>query len=200
MKFCSPLADIPVLFLIIVWPIFSHPTSITRALEIREPQPRTSHNSLVPFERARRRRPFHSPHAHHNELRKRFIVENALDHLDDDWIGWFFWVKEYIPIPSASAGLTRLYSQVYSNSLLTWVDDQPEKNFITMTVGFVQLTMKGDGGATIPWTFVTTFSAKLRHATSNGFRGSYTAYYSNPAARTGIVVMLTTLTMAAAAA
>ena len=197
MKFYNALTDILILFLIIPAPISSHPAWITRALDIREPQPKTS---LVPFERARRRRPFHSSHAHQNELQKRFIVENALDHLDDDWIGWFFWVKDYIPIPSASAGLTQLYGQVYSESLLTWVDDEPEKNFITMTVGFVQLTMKGDGAATIPWTFVTAFSAKLRHATSNGFRGSYTAYYSNPAARTGIVVVLTTLTMAAAAA
>ncbi len=125
---------------------------------------------------------------------------NALDYLESEWVGLYASIQNFLPIPAASTGLAQLYDQVYSHSLLTWVGDEPERNFLTMTVGFVQLQMKGQAGAAIPWVFVSAFAERLRLATRHGFCGGYTAHYANPTAGVGVVVTLTTVAMVAAAA
>lgn len=125
---------------------------------------------------------------------------NALDYLDNEWIGLYTSIAPFLPIPSASRGLAQLYDQVYSHSLLTWVGNEPERNLLTMTVGFVQLQMKGQAGAAIPWVFVNAFAEQLRLATRHGFCGGYTAHYANPTKGMGVVVTLTTVAMVAAAA
>lgn len=60
--------------------------------------------------------------------------------------------------------------------------------------------MKADNGIAIPWGFVQSFAGKLRHATAIGFHGSYSAYYSNPTAQMGVMVTLTVIGKAIAAA
>jgi hypothetical protein len=125
---------------------------------------------------------------------------NALDYLDNEWVWLYTSIATFLPIPAASTGLAQLYDQVYSHSLLTWVGDEPERNFLTMTVGFIQLQMRGQAGAAIPWVFVSAFAERLRLATRHGFCGGYTAHYANPTAGVGVVVTLTTVAMVAAAA
>lgn len=80
------------------------------------------------------------------------------------------------------------------------MNDEPEKDFITITVGFIQLQMRCMSGMAIPWDFVHAFAAKMKHSTEMGFRGSYTAFYMNPNVHVSVMVTLTAGAMVAAAA
>lgn len=185
------------LVLTLTLPTISYLTLNSRELAIRRPQLKARANNLIAFPNARH---FYDPWTHPTPLQARSVMLNALDYLDSEWIGLYTSIANYLPIPSASTGLAQLYDQVYSHSLLTWVGDEPERNLFTMTVGFVQLQIKGQAGAAIPWVFVSAFAERLRLATRNGFCGGYTAHYANPTKGVGIVVTLTTLAMVAAAA
>ena len=200
MKVFSILTKVFIVLSTLALDTTSHPTSNPLDLEAQQPQLENKPTELITFQKPRRRHLIYDPRTHASALQKRWIVENAIDHLNDDWVGWFIWVSEFLPIPQASSALYDIYDRIFSQALLTWVDDEAPQNFVTMTVGFVQLTMKGDNGAVIPWVFVQTFAAKLKHATSMGFRGSYTAYYTNPQAQLGVSITLTTLAMVAGAA
>lgn len=200
MKFCDPLASTILLTLTLTLATISHPTSSPRDLETRRPQLEARTHDLLASPEPRRRRFPYSPWTHPTRLQARSIMLNALDYLDNEWVGLYTSIATFLPIPSASTGLAHLYDQVYSHSLLTWVGNEPERNFLTMTVGFIQLQMRGQAGAAIPWVFVSAFAERLRLATRNGFCGGYTAHYANPTAGVGVVVTLTTVAMVAAAA
>lgn len=200
MKFCDPLASTLLLALTIALPTTSHPKSNPRVLETRPPQYKAGTHDLFASPESRHLRLPHDRWTHPTPLQARSIMLNALDYLDNEWVGLYASIQNFLPIPAASTGLAQLYDQVYSHSLLTWVGNEPERNFLTMTVGFIQLQMRGQAGAAIPWVFVSAFAERLRLATRNGFCGGYTAHYANPTAGVGVVVTLTTVAMVAAAA
>ena len=198
----SPLlsVDIVLILLVSISTVLSHPTSIVSALKIRRPRHSSPHDSLAAFQQERRRRFVYDPWLHHTDLRKRTIVENALDYLDDDWMGFFDDVAYFLPRPNAASSLYKVYDDIFSHAIGEWVDEQPEKNLISMSEGFVELTMEAFNGAVVPWTFVQTFAARLKHATTQGFVGSYQAVYQDPKRQIGVKVVLAVGAMVAAAA
>lgn len=200
MKIPNLLVDRVLFILIFISTVLSHPTFTSEALEIRQPRPSSPYDSLAKFQNERRRHFVYDPWLHHTDLRKRTIVENALDYLDDDWTGFFDDVAYFLPRPDAASSLYKVYSDIFSHAIGEWVDEQPEKNFISMSEGFVELTMEAFNGAVVPWTFVQTFAARLKHATTQGFAGSYQAIYQDPKRQIGVKVVLAVGAMVAAAA
>lgn len=200
MKFANLLTDTVLVILISTSTVLSHPTSTSKAPEIRQPRPESPYESLAAFQKERRRRFVYDPWLHHTDLRKRAIVENALDYLDDDWIGFFDDVAYFLPRPNAASSLYKVYDDIFSHAVGEWVDKQPEKNLISMSEDFVELTMEAFNGAVVPWTFVQSFAAKFKHATTQGFVGSYQAVYQDPKRQIGVKVVLAVGAMVAAAA
>ncbi len=200
MRFARLLFDTVLVIFISASTVLSHPTYTPSAIEIRQPRPESSYDALAAFQKERRRRFVYDPWLHHTDLRKRTIVENALDYLDDDWIGFFDDVAYFLPRPNAASSLYKVYDDIFSHAIGEWVDEQPEKNLISMSEGFVELTMEAFNGAVVPWTFVQTFAARLKHATTQGFVGSYQAIYQDPKRQIGVKVVLAVGVMVAAAA
>jgi len=200
MKVCKAVANTLLLVLTLALPTISPPAFNPTDFEIGPFQLDVSNNDLLAPQRPHPRRLLQNPRTPPTPLQTRSIMLNAVDYLDNEWIGWYTSITSFLPIPFASAGLARLYDQVYSASLLTWVGDEPERNLLTMTMGFLQLQIRGEAGAAIPWVFESSFAEQLRMATRMGFCGGYTAFYSNPTRGVGVVVTLTTMAMVAAAA
>jgi len=106
----------------------------------------------------------------------------------------------FLPRPNAALSLDKVCNDIFSHAIGKWVEEQPERSLISMTVGFVELTTEAFNGAAIPWTFVQTFAVKLKHATTQGFAGSYQAIYQDPKRQIGVKVVLAVGAMVAAAA
>lgn len=200
MKTARLLFDTVLVILISTSTVCPHPTSTSITPEIRQLRPESPYDSLAAFQKERRRRFVYDPWLHDAELRKRTIVQNALDYLDDDWLGFFDDVVDFLPRPNAASSLYKVYNDIFSHAIGEWVDEQPEKNLISITEGFVELTMEAFNGAAIPWTFVQAFAARLKHATTQGFAGSYQAIYQDPKKQIGVKVVLAVGAMVAAAA
>jgi len=200
MRFARLLFDTVLVIFISTSTVLSQPTYTSSAIEIRQPRPESSYDALAAFQKKRRRRFVYDPWLHHTDLRKRTIVENALDYLDDDWIGFFDDVAYFLPRPNAASSLYKVYNDIFSHAIGEWVDEQPEKNIISMSEAFVELTMEAFNGAVVPWTFVQTFAARLKHATTQGFAGSYQAIYQDPKRQIGVKVVLAVGAMVSAAA
>lgn len=166
MRFAYLLVDAVLVILFPISTVLSHPSFTSKAAAIRQHRPESAYESLAAFQKERRRRFVYDPWLHHVDLRKRAIVENSLDYLDDDWIGFFDDVAYFLPRPNAAASLYKVYNDIFSHAIGEWVDEQPEKNLISMSEGFVELTMEAFHGAVVSWTFVQTFAAKLKYATA----------------------------------
>ena len=128
------------------------------------------------------------------------VIQNGLDLLTADWVGFFEQVSTFMPIQDATAQLSHVYHEVFEECLESYIANDPETDALSMVNGWLRLDFLGENGATIPWLFVQTFVAKLGHATQQGFTGSYRAYYKNPVTGIAVAVALSLILPLAPAA